>query len=151
MRGERPASRWRIAAIALLASFAHWAPALASPVRVEDAWVRWLPAGVPAAGYLTLINDGDTPVALVAAESADFRDVSIHRSFEHAGAVRMEQVQEISVGPHSRLDFAARGYHLMLMNPVTPIDRQAQVSINLRFRDGSSLPVRFQVRKASGP
>ena len=147
MRSERPPSRWRIAtALTILAALASSAPASAAPLRVEDAWVRWLPAGLPAAGYLTLINDGDAPVVLVAVESADFASVTIHRSIERAGVVRMEPVQGISVGPHSRLELAAKGYHLMLMNPVRPIDTQRQVSITLRFGDGSSLPVLFQVR-----
>jgi periplasmic copper chaperone A len=139
----------RIVAVAVLALFANCAPAFSGSVRVENAWLRWLPAGVPSAGYLTLINDGDTAVALIAAESADFREVTIHRSVEHAGTMTMEQVQEISIGPHSRVDFAAQGYHLMLMNPVRPIDTQAQVSITLRFRDGSSQPAHFQVRKGA--
>ena len=117
-------------------------------IRVDAAWIRWLPADVPAAGYLTLINDSDHPIVLVAAESVDFQDVTIHRSVEHAGLVGMEPVREISVDPHSRLEFGAKGYHLMLMHPVRSIATQTQISVTLRFRDGTSLPVPFQVRKA---
>ena len=132
------------ATLLLLAASANSTPV--GSLRVADAWIRWLPAGLPAAGYFTLINDGDTPVALVAAESPDFASVTLHRSIERAGVVRMEPVQEVPVGPRSHLDLAAKGYHLMLMAPVRPIDTQRQVSITLRFGDGRTLPVLFQVR-----
>jgi len=123
------------------------APAAPPSIRVDDPWIRWLPAGVPAAGYFTLINTGDESVALIAAMSADFRDVSIHRSVQRGGVMQMEEVREIIVDPHSRLELAAKGYHLMLMNPARPIESEKRIPITLRFRDGSSLTVPFEVRE----
>ena len=38
-----------------------------APIEVSAAWIRWLPAGLPAAGYATLVNTGDTPVSLISA------------------------------------------------------------------------------------
>jgi hypothetical protein len=58
-------------------------------------------------------------------------------------------VKEIAVGPHSRLDFGAQGYHLMLMNPLRPIESAKQIPITLRFRDGTSLTIPFEVRKSA--
>src|SRR5271170_2942515 len=113
---HRGRSSWFAAASALLAwaSLLSWAsltsatptaaPGAALSIRVDDPWIRWLPAGVPAAGYFTLINTGDESVALIAAMSADFRDVSIHRSVERGGVMQMEEVREIMVDPHSRIE-----------------------------------------------
>jgi periplasmic copper chaperone A len=150
---HRGRSSWFAAALALL-SWASLtsatptaAPGAALSIRVEDPWIRWLPAGVPAAGYFTLINTGDESVALIAAASADFGDVSIHRSVGREGVMQMEEVREIIVDPHSRLELAAKGYHLMLMNPVRPIESEKRIPISLRFRDGTSLTVPFEVRK----
>jgi copper(I)-binding protein len=66
------------------------APAAAAPqrVRVEDAWIRSLPAGLPAGGYIRLSNVGDTAVNLVAASSPAYAEVSIHRSVESGGTNR---------------------------------------------------------------
>jgi copper(I)-binding protein len=137
------------------------APALADPaasvaaptIRVEEAWIRWLPAGVPAAGYATLSNTGEKPVTLVAAASSFFREVSIHRSLNRGGSVRMEPVAGITIDPHSRLEFASTGYHLMLMGPTESLEAQRAVLITLRFADGTSLVVPFELRKpaAGGP
>jgi hypothetical protein len=123
------------------------APGAAPAIRVDDPWIRWLPAGVPAAGYLTLVNAGDGSLALIAAESTDFGSVTIHRSVARQGTMRMEEVKEIVIGPHSRLDFGAQGYHLMLMNPLRSIESEKQVPITLRFRDGTMLTIPFEVRK----
>jgi copper(I)-binding protein len=126
---------WRFpsaAALLLWASFGSAvpsAPGAPPAIHVDDPWIRWLPAGVPAAGYLTLVNAGDRSLALIAAESADFGSVTIHRSVAREGITRMEEVKEIAVGPHSRLDFGE------------------QVPITLHFRDGTSLTIPFEVRK----
>ena len=150
---HRGRSSWFAATVAVL-SWASLtsatpvaAPGAARSIRVDDPWIRWLPAGVPAAGYFTLSNTGDESVALVAAVSADFRDVSIHRSVERGGVMQMEEVSEIIVDPRSRLELAAKGYHLMLMNPVRPIESEKRIPITLRFRDGTALTVPFEVRK----
>lgn len=144
---------WRLALAAALLVWASFGsaspstPGAAPAIRVDDPWIRWLPAGVPAAGYLTLVNSGDGPLALIAAESADFGSVTIHRSVARQGTMRMEEVKEIVIGAHSRLDFGAQGYHLMLMSPLRPIELAKQISITLRFRDGSKLTIPFEVRK----
>jgi periplasmic copper chaperone A len=132
---------------ALFASAFPSAPGAVPAIRVDDPWIRWLPAGVPAAGYLTLVNAGDRSLALIAAESTDFGSVTIHRSVAREGTMRMEEVKEIAVGAHSRLDFGAQGYHLMLMNPLRPVESAKQIPITLRFRDGTSLTIPFEVRK----
>jgi len=137
------------AALLALASFGSAAPGAAdSPViRIDAPWIRWLPAGLPAAGYLILVNPGDRPLVLISAESADFGSVTIHHGVAHEGMMRMEEVKEITVGPHSRLDFGAQGYHLMLMNALRSIETAKQIPITLRFRDGTSLTVPFDIRK----
>ena len=122
-------------------------PARAPTIRVTDAWIRWLPAGVPAGGYATLTNTGEKPVTLLTASSAEFAEVSIHRSIERGNNMEMMPVERITIDPHSTLDFAATGYHLMLMEPSTSLKPGGRVPITLRFADGSRLTVQFEVRK----
>jgi periplasmic copper chaperone A len=152
LRCERLLSAAVLLVYVTLGAVCPAAQSAAPAVRVDDPWVRWLPAGVPAAGYLILVNTGDRPIALIAAESKDFGSVTIHHSLTRGGTVQMEEAKEIAVGPHSRLDFAANGYHLMLMNPLRPIESANQIPITLRFRNGDSLTILFEVRKpGAGP
>jgi periplasmic copper chaperone A len=126
------------------------AAAAAPPLRIDEAWVRWLPAGVPLAGYLTVTNLGDAPITLVGASSSAFGEISLHRSIESGGQVWMSPVERLTIGPHARLEFAATGYHLMLMRPGAPIEPQARVTIVLHFEGGASLAVPFEVRGTGG-
>jgi copper(I)-binding protein len=125
-------------------------PAAPTPtIAVRAAWIRWLPAGLPAAGYLTLANTGDKPVALVGASSPSYRDVSIHRSILHGTTEEMTPVKQLTLEPHQTIEFESTGYHLMLMQPAAEADSASRIPITLHFSDGSSLIVPFEVRKNS--
>lgn len=154
-------ARRLLTAIALGASIVSSAvfPVLANPapsnsppapkptIRVLAAWIRWLPAGLPAAGYLTLTNTGDKALALESASSPSYGDVSIHRSITHGTTEEMVPVKAITLEPHQTLEFQSTGYHLMLMQPTASADTSAKIPITLRFSDGSVLTVQFEVRK----
>jgi hypothetical protein len=148
--------RRSLAALALgaliVAAATYAAPGLAdstdaAKVTVLAAWVRWLPAGLPAAGYLTLKNTGDTPVSLQRASSPSYGDVSIHRSITRGSNVQMTPVERITIPAHATLDFEPLGYHLMLMQPTASAATARQVPVTLYFSDGSSLHVPFEIRK----
>jgi hypothetical protein len=138
----------RLAALALatlIAVAAHASDRVAA-VKVREAWVRWLPGKLPAGGYLTLVNDGDQPVSLVAASCPDYGAVSLHRSVELGGTSRMVAVHQIAVAPHSTLQFAAQGYHLMLERPSHALKPGDHVAITLRFAATPPQTVSFELR-----
>jgi periplasmic copper chaperone A len=160
-------SRNCLAAAALAACVSWWGAALlsatgparstaastlaseAQAVQIKAAWIRWLPGGVPLAGYATLANVSDQPVVLTSVTSNAFHDLSLHQTQQAGGTVRMSPLERISVAPHSTLDFEARGIHLMLMQPRATLDPRGEIPITLHFADGSSLTVQFQVRTAA--
>ena len=122
----------------------------AQGAKIEAAWTRWLPAGVPLAGYATVTNLADRPIILTAASSTAFHDVSIHRSVHAGGNVQMSPVERITIAPHSTLDFESGGYHLMLMQSTESLDSANEIPIVLRFADGSSLTSRSRSARAWG-
>jgi hypothetical protein len=115
-------------------------------LQIEQAWIRWLPANLPAGGYLTVINRGDRPVVLVGASSPDYFGVGLHRSVTEGGLSKMEAVTQIVVAPHTTLNFSDTGYHIMLTTPTLPVSPGGRVPITLHFADGRSLVVNFEVR-----
>ncbi len=123
------------------------APAAAANLEAEDAWIRWLPADLPAAGYLKLSNTSGDPATLIGASSPAYTQVSLHRSLEEGGRMQMKPVERITIAAHSSLDFAASGYHMMLMQATKPLKPADHVPITLHFADGSTLLVQFEVRK----
>lgn len=122
-------------------------------VRVEHAWIRWLPADLPAAGYATIVNDGDGVQRLAGAGSPDYGSVMLHRSRLAQGDSTMEMVDHLDIPSHGSVKLAPGGYHLMLSHAKRPIKPGDKVPMRLRFADGSVLQVDFSVlpANASGP
>jgi copper(I)-binding protein len=122
-------------------------------VRVEQAWIRWLPADLPAAGYATIVNDSDGPQRLTGASSPDYASVMLHRSRLAQGDSTMEMVEHLDIPAHGSTKLAPGGYHLMLSHAKRPLKPGDKVPIRLRFADGSVLQVDFSVlpANAAGP
>ena len=121
-----------------------------SALEIRDAWIRWLPAGLPAAGYLTLINHSEQPIRLTGASSDAYRDISLHHSMSHEGMSHMESVGEITVPAGSTLRFAAAGYHLMLMQPSHTLAPGDHVVLALHFAGRADYSASFEVRAPNG-
>ncbi|HEX7382354.1 MAG TPA: copper chaperone PCu(A)C [Nevskiaceae bacterium] len=122
-------------------------------VRVQSAWIRWLPADLPMAGYATVANDGDTSVQIVKASSTDYAQVSLMRSVPEDGADAMVMIKHLDVPAHGRAAFAPGGYHIMLSKATQPIKPGDRVPITLQFAGGTAVEVTFTVMPAdaSGP
>ncbi|HWU77146.1 MAG TPA: copper chaperone PCu(A)C [Rhodanobacter sp.] len=137
---------------ALLAGLAL-APAIhaaaADHVHATHAWIRVLPDTLPAGGYVALKNDGDQPVALTGASSKAYAQVMLHHSSTEGGVSRMTMVHSLPLPAHGEATLAPAGYHLMLMQPATPVKPGSTVHVLLKFSDGSSLPVDFIARPAN--
>jgi copper(I)-binding protein len=138
-----------LAAAALLCAWPALAgpPADSSEVRVTGAWIRWLPAGLPAAAYLTLVNASPRPVILVGASSPAYAAVSLHQTQDHAGSMQMQAIEQVIVAPHATLRFASSGYHFMLTDPKQPIKPGDHLPITLIFADTPPLTLSFEVRR----
>jgi copper(I)-binding protein len=126
------------------------APAAAPTLTVANAWIRWLPAQLPAAGYATLRNLGAQPLTLIGASTPDYGAVMIHESRNRAGVEEMLPVETILVKPQAEIAFAPGGYHLMLMKPKRALQPGDRVLLTFHFAGGQSLQTQFEVRKPDG-
>ncbi len=99
----------RRAALGALITLALGAPALAaakpSPIQVRDAWIRWLPAGLPAGGYMVIENNGDHPIELLGARSDAYADVMLHRTVRKGDTMDMVGVKRVSIPAHGKVEF----------------------------------------------
>jgi copper(I)-binding protein len=157
MRFNRASGYCRLFSIALLALsaslYARGQPAVDNgakgDIRVEDAWIRWLPANLPGAGYMTLTNAGSVVHVLADASSPDYGDVSIHETHEHNGMIAMSPADSITLQPHTTIRFAEGGSHLMLMQPKRSLHPGDRVLVALHFTGGLTVTVPFEVRTGS--
>lgn len=128
-------------------------PASPEGVRVEHAWIRWLPASLPAAGYAEIVNDSDATVRIAGVSSPAYGMVMLHHSRLAHGDSTMEMVDHLDIPAHGRVKLAPGGYHLMLMHAKRPIKPGDKVPMTLEFADGAKLQADFPVlpANASGP
>src|SRR3984885_14720475 len=99
------AKRIETALAALLVS----GPAWAGPVQVSDAWIRALPANLPAAGYFTLHNSSGKEISLTAARTPDCGMLMLHRSTQSGGMGSMQDVTSVAVPAGGTVKFAPGG------------------------------------------
>src|ERR1022692_4084464 len=115
-------------------------------IQVKDAWLRWLPSGLPGAGYMTLITPGSAEHVLLGASTPDYEDVSFPQTRNSNGMNEMAPVTSIILKPHATVRFAEGGYHLMLMQPKRSLHPGDKVEVTLRLSNGETLLVPFDVR-----
>lgn len=121
----------------------------AQRVKASGAWIRLLPANLPAGGFVTLQNDGDQAVMLRGASSAAYGSVMLHKSSTDGGMGRMEMVDSLAVPAHGKVELSPGGYHLMMMNAPKVLAVGDRVVVTLVFGDGSKSDVGFVVRPAN--
>ena len=118
-------------------------------LRIQHPWIRWLPANLPAGGYVVIANQGVAPERLVGASSPDYGMVMLHRSQEVNGADVMTAVSGIDIPAHDSIKLAPGGYHLMLMHAKQAIKPGDKVPVILHFAGGKTLQVGFPVLPAN--
>jgi len=102
---------------------------------------------VPAAGYFTLENKGETDRELVGASSPGCGSVMLHKSEEVNGVSTMGHVDSVPVPAHNSITFAPGGYHLMCMSPTASLKPGSSVPVTLTFKNGGTVTGDFPVRK----
>lgn len=123
-------------------------PVATTGVTVTHAWIRWLPAGLPSAGYAVITNHDAVPINLSGASSKAYRSVSLMRSRLAEDDSSMVSVEHISVPAHGSVALAPGGYHLMLSGPTHPLKPGDTVPMTLDIA-GSTLQVVFSVLPAN--
>jgi copper(I)-binding protein len=112
--------------------------------------MRFIIKARPAAGYMTLKNTGDKPVALTAASSPACGMLMLHLSKQEHGIDKMVQVDKATVPAHGSVTFAPGGYHLMCMQPKDTMRTGGSVPVTLTFEGGQTVTAQFPVKGPGG-
>ena len=142
--------RWLIRLSAAVAMLACAGSAEAAQVSIANAWFRWLPAHLPAAGYFDLHNGRTKTITLTGADSPDCGALMLHKSEQKSGVDTMSDVSSVDIPAGGTLKFSPGGYHLMCMNPGPPMKPGGTVQVRLHLANGSILSASFAVKNPVG-
>lgn len=133
----------------MTATSASAAFAASSTLTVDGGWVRWLPGALPAAGYLTIMNNGDKPVDLVGTSSPDYGMAMLHVTRTEGSTSKMEMVDKLTVPAHQKVALEPGHYHLMLEQPTHKLAPGDTVKLELKFSNGDTVVAPLPVKPPS--
>ena len=124
------------------ASTAH----AAGKLTVHDAWIRMAPPGADmAAGYATLANTGDEPIAVLTVQSDAYRMTALHETITSGDVSRMRELHRLKIAPGETVQLQPGGKHLMLMQPRRDVAVGEKVEMMFMLVDGTRIETYFDV------
>jgi copper(I)-binding protein len=118
-----------------------------APIRLEKPWVRRAPAMPDTKpGYVTIVNRGTAPDALVGATADVAQRVELHETRNMSGMMMMEPVSKVEVAAGARVELKPGSYHLMLIGLKRTLTPGQTIDLTLRFERAGALTTRATVR-----
>lgn len=122
----------------------------ADGITVKEPWIRAAPPNATVmAGYLTIVNDSDTTVAITSASSTDFEKVEVHETVTRDGRVHMQHRPELTIAARSSVKFEPNGMHLMLIEPKRRLALGATVAVEFALANGKGVTFNMVVKDTS--
>lgn len=120
-------------------------------LAVNAAWIREAPPATSVmAGYMTLVNAGDTPLIVTSISSPDFKDAEIHRTVVEEGVARMLPVSQLEIPANSPVRLEPGGLHLMLFEPQRPLPAGETVTLIIHRSNDSQITATATVIRKTG-
>ncbi len=135
-------------AFTLMAAFVC-SPAFAEGnITVQDPYVRAVPPGQPnSAAFMTISNQGETPVSVVGATSSVSKVAELHTHVMEDGMMMMRRIDKIDVPAQGSTELKPGGLHVMLIDLTQDLKPGDTVSLTLEFSDGSTQALEAPVRE----
>lgn len=116
--------------------------------QIQQGWIRLMPGGMPMhAGFGRIDNRCPMPITITGAKSASYGSVELHESRNIDGVNRMRQLKELRIAPKDAATLKPGGLHLMLMDPVKPVQPGSRIAIVFTLSDGHEWVGEFVARK----
>ena len=124
------------------------ASAQAQRILVKDAWIRGIPPSAKTtAAFMTIKNTGPVEMIIKSAASEIAESVQIHTMEQVGEIMKMKEVGELRVPANGQTVLAPKGYHIMLIGLLGPINEGETIPLSLNFADGTIVNVDAVVRK----
>ena len=120
----------------------------AQGISVQDAWIRGIPpSATTTAAFMTIHNIGSDDAFLKSAGCDVAESVQIHTMEQVGEIMKMKEVSELRIPANGQTILAPKGYHIMLIGLVRPINEGETIPLSLNFADGATVAVDVVVKK----
>lgn len=117
-------------------------------VSFEDAWIREVPPGSPAAAvFMVIANSSDKAVSVISMSSPIAKRVEWHDMKRDKDLMRMTQRKVIELPANSRVQLQPGASHVMLLDMDKAPSPGSQVPVILSLDNGQQLTINAVVRK----
>lgn len=115
-------------------------------VLVSDGLIReTIPGTSISSAYMTIANQSNQATTLVGVSSKVSPRIEIHQHTMIDGMMRMGQVEDILIAPHSAVALQPSGLHLMIFELEKPLVENSSVELILLFSNNTNLAVTLPV------
>ena len=98
-----------------------------------------VPGQFISGGYMSIRNDGNQDVQLIAVASASAERIEMHTHTMRDGMMGMQQIQAVNIPAGEMVSFIEGGHHLMIFDPAAEAIVAGKFSLTFEFSDGSVL------------
>ena len=129
----------------LLLSIAN---AWAQGITVDDAWIRSIPPSATTTAAFMIIHNTDSDDAVLISADCDIAEtVQIHTMEQLGEIMKMKEVSELRIPANGQAVLAPKGYHIMLIGLVRPIQEGETIPLSLNFSGRATVAVDAVVKK----
>ncbi|HHG74450.1 MAG TPA: copper chaperone PCu(A)C [Persephonella sp.] len=116
-------------------------------IVIEDPWVRAVPPTAKnTALFMVIKNVGDDPDALIGVKTDISKMVSIHKTVNQNGVMKMVHVDKLSVPAGGSVVLKPGGYHIMVMGLKKDIKAGENVKFTLIFEKTGEITIKAPVK-----
>lgn len=135
-------------ALILIISLIFSSYSLAASLELSDAYARATPPNAPTSAiFLKLTNPTERSISLISASTPAAGRVELHTMLMDGDVMKMRQIEKIDVPAHSTVELKPGGLHLMLFNLQQAFVEGQELSLELKFSDGSQQDITLPIKK----
>ncbi|KJG20372.1 transporter [Photobacterium iliopiscarium] len=115
-------------------------------LTIENATAKaTIPGASVSAGYMKIINNGDTVITLVSASTAIAKHTEFHRMFMRDNTMAMRKVDALEIPANGSIILASKGYHLMFMGVKQDLKPNQVITVTMQQDNGKQFDVQLLV------
>ncbi len=117
-------------------------------ITLSHAWIADAPPNSTMyAGYISIKNNSNNAIELVAVSSPMFKNIEIHKTQITNNIARMIQQDGLTINKKQTMVFAPGGLHLMMIKPKSAIKLGGTVILTLKFKNNVVKSITANVKK----